>query len=398
MSNTATNRRPEVDEDWADLIGEFEIQPGTTYLNQGSFGIAPRQVREARRRWIDLLDAQPMNFYCRDFESHMESAIGKLASFLNTNSGNLIFAENATTAMNVVANSLKLNSGDQVLSNNHEYGAVHRIWQRACNNASAELKIATLPESFESHSQIVDAIFAEVTDRTRLIVVSHITSSTALIMPVKEICQRAAKHGIPVAIDGPHAPAHVPLDLTEIGCAFYAASCHKWLAATLGSGFLFVHSDFHNSIEVPMKGWGRLSPGVPEKWNEEFIWPGTRDPSSYFSVVNAIEFMESIGLDNFRARTRYMQRETTRQLMELTGKHPIGRDLDLWYGTMSHVPLPDGDWSNLQKWLWEESQIEIPVINFAEKWYIRASHHLYNTRSQYDFLIERLKIAFTKQT
>jgi len=392
--STSTSRRPDVDSDWDDLIDQYEIRPDTVYLNQGSFGISPRPVREVRRAWIDRLDHQPMDFYVRQFEGHMESALGSLARFLHTDPQNLVFSENATSAMNVVANSLVLKPGDQVLSNNHEYGAVHRIWQRACDQAKAELRVARLPESFESHDQIVDSIFAEANDRTRLIVVSHITSATALIMPVQAICERAKQLGIPVAIDGPHAPAHVHLDLSELGCAFYTASCHKWLAATLGSGFLFVHPDYQDRICVPNKSWGRLLPAMPEKWFEEFIWPGTRDPSSYFSIPAAIEFIEEVvGLEAFRARTRHMQKQTTEQLVDLLGNAPIGKDIDLWYGTMSHVALPDGDWSHLKEFLWQEGRIEIPIFGFENKWYVRASHYLYNSRDQYDLLIRCLKKA-----
>lgn len=396
MSNTATVRRPEVDEDWEDLVSEYQVRPDTIYLNHGSFGIAPRPVREARREWIDKLDGQPMDFFVRELEPLMAAALERLGIFLNTDSTNLVFAENATSAMNVVANSLELKPGDHVLTNNHEYGAVQRIWQRACDAAGAGHGTVRLPEVFESHEQVVDAIFSAVTDETRLIVISHITSPTALILPVTEICRRASQLNIPVCIDGPHAPAHVPLDLTDIGCAFYTASCHKWLSATLGSGFLFVHPDFHHCVETPMKSWGRLLPAVPEKWFEEFIWSGTRDPSAYFSITAAIDFLESVGAEAFRARTRHMQRETTRQLMDLTGKQPIGRDVDLWYGTMAHVPLPDGDWSELQKNLWEQSRIEVPVINFEDRWYIRVSHHLYNTRQQYNVLMESLQNAFAR--
>ncbi len=388
---TATVRRPDVDADWQDLIGEFEVRSDTHYLNHGSFGIAPRMVRERRREWINRLDEQPMNFYLRELEPQMAECLQRLGQFLNTDSENLIFVENATSGMNIVANSIRLQAGDEVLSNNHEYGAVHRIWQRACDQQDAKLVIGRLPDSFESHDQIVDAIFANATDKTRLIIVSHITSATALIMPVKAICQRAKQMGIPVCIDGPHAPAHVPLDLTDIGCAFFTASCHKWLCATLGSGFLFVHPEFQGQVQVPMKSWGRLMPAVPEKWFEEFIWSGTRDPSSYFSIVAAIEFMESVGLQAFRDRTRYMQRQTTAQLVDLLGNQTIGKDIDLWYGTMSHVKLPDGDWSELAKQLWDEAKIEIPIFHFEEKWFVRASHHLYNTRDQYDLLLDCLK-------
>lgn len=391
--NKTTMRQPMVDADWADLATQFKVREDTIYLNHGSFGIAPQVVCQARREWIEALDSQPMDFYVRKLEGLLGNTLSKLGRFLNTPAENLIFVENATTGMNIVADNFSLKAGDEVLSNNHEYGAVHRIWDRACERVGARHQVATLPDVFESPEQIVDAIFDSVTERTRLIVVSHITSATALIMPVQEICDRAEQMNLPVCIDGPHAPAHVPLDLTQLGCAFYTSSCHKWLCATLGSGFLFVHPEFQNQVEPPVKSWGRLLPAMPEEWFEEFIWPGTRDPSSYLSIGTAIDFMESVGLDAFRERTYGMQQQTTAELQALLGTQPIGRPQQVWYGTMSHVPLPKGDWSELQRHLWENAGIEVPIIQFEGRWFVRVSHHLYTTRSQCRVLLDHLQKA-----
>ena len=165
--------------------------------------------------------------------------------------------------MNIVADSFPLSSGDEVLSNNHEYGAVHRIWDRACQNHGARHVVAELPSVIETDDQVVEAIFSRVTPRTRLLVVSHITSPTALILPVEAICREAGRQGIDVCIDGPHAPAHVALDIDRIGCAFYTASCHKWLSAPLGSGFLYAGPAHHGHIQPPLKSWGRLLPNRP---------------------------------------------------------------------------------------------------------------------------------------
>ncbi len=387
-------RRPEADADWQDIAAQFHVRADTVYLNHGSFGISPQPVRDARRNWIDQLDSQPMDFYVRQMEPLFAKTIGQLGQFLHTDPGNLIFAENATMGMNIVADSFPLQTGDQVLSNNHEYGAVQRIWDRVCQRTGAKHRIARLPESLESPEQVVDCLFAEVTDRTRLIVVSHVTSPTALILPVQAICQRAQTMDIAVCIDGPHAPAHLPLNLNELGCAFYTASCHKWLCATLGSGFLFVHPDYQSHIQPQVKSWGRLLPNLPQKWFEEFVWPGTRDSSIYLSIGPAIDFMNSIGLAAFRERVFAMQRRTTAELTELTGRPPIGLAREDFYGTMSHVPLPAGDWGHLQHWLWEQAGIEVPIIEFENQWFVRVSHHLYNTRQQIDLLLEHLHQAF----
>lgn len=388
-------RRIERDEDWQDLADLFPVRAGTTYLNHGSFGVTPQPVRNARLHWIRELDNQPMDFYVRQLEPAWSAAIGKVADFLGTRPENLVFVENATFGMNVVADSFPLADGEEVLSNNHEYGAVHRIWDRACRRRGARHVVARLPDHIESIEQVVDAVFEPANARTRLLVVSHITSPTALIMPVAEICEEARRRGIPVCIDGPHAPAHLPIELDSLGCAFYTASCHKWLAAPLGSGFLFVDPQFHDRIEPQLKSWGRLLPAVPEQWFEEFVWSGTRDPSAYLAIPAAIELLQAVGLDLFRRRIRWMASETTRQLVELTGRSPLADHPDGWYGAMAHVPLPGGDWPDLQAWLWEAHGIEVPVVEFESQWFIRVSHHLYNNRNQVERLLGALETRFS---
>lgn len=389
----ALRRRVDVDGDWSDLAAHFVVREGTTYLNHGSFGICPEPVRHKRLEWIERTDHQPMNTFLREHEAMWLESIGVLADFVGTESGNLVFTDNATFGMNIVADCFPLNPGDEVLSNQHEYGAVHRIWERACQRHGARLVIARLPDAFESHEQVVEAVFAGATERTRLLVISHITSPTALIMPVEAVCAEARRRGIAVCIDGPHALAQLEVDIDSLGCDFYTASCHKWLAAPLGTGFLYAHPRWHDRMAPQLMSWGRLLPNLPGKWNEEFIWPGTRDFSGYYAVAAAIRFMQAAGLPEFRARVRAMTGETTRQLVDWSGKHPIGRDVGLWYGSMAHVPLPSGDWAGLQQRLWEQNGIEVPVILFDNRWYIRVSHHFYTMRTDVVRLMDALRDA-----
>jgi isopenicillin-N epimerase len=391
--NKASEKRqrdPSKDQDWSDLAAQWRLRSDTIYLNHGSFGLQPNRVRYARRAWIDRLDEQPMDFYLRQMESAMHDARVTIADFVGTSAENLVFVDNATYAMNVVANSFVLRSGDEVLINDHEYGAVHRIWQRACDQAGAKLVCVSLPERFESADQIVDTLLAGSSEKTRLLIISHITSATALIMPIKQICDAFAIREIAICVDGPHAPAQVELDIDELNCDFYTASLHKWLCATLGSGFLYVNPNQQSTIQPPIKSWGRLLPAIPETWDEEFIWIGSRDPSPFLSIPSAIEFMEEIGLPAFRARSRWLANYAEERLRELFGTIPIGNRSDGWYGSMTHVPLPPGDWSDLQKQLWEQIGIEVVIIEGKNNWYIRVSNHLYNNTTQLGTLVKAL--------
>lgn len=371
---------------------QWRLRPDTIYLNHGSFGPPPQPVVEVRRRWQAALDEQPMDFFVRQYEPAWLESRRRLGQFIGTRDENLVFVENATHAMNVVADSFPLGPDDEVLLNDHEYGAVIRIWQRRCAEVgAAPPKIAALPLPIESADQIVDSLFAHVTPRTRMIVVSHITSPTAVIFPVEQICRRAARDGIAVCVDGPHAPAQIPVSLDELGADFYAASCHKWLSAPFGSGFLYAAPRWHAHVRSPLLSWGRLLPALPEKWDDEFLWSGTRDSSAYFAIPAAIDFLESYGWERFRKATHDLAQYARHALVDAFRLTPIIPDDPAWYGTMAHVPLPPGDARSLQVALWQQYQIEVPIVAWNGARYVRVSCHLYNDPSQIDRLVAALK-------
>ncbi len=386
----AAQRPCDDDSAWAPWAAQWRLREDTLYLNHGSFGPPPDPVRQARAAWQARLDEQPMDFFVRQLAPAWENARRRLAKFVGTNETNLVFQANATAAMNVVAGSLPLTAGDEVLLTDHEYGAVFRIWERACRRAGAKVQTVTLPLPLESAEQVTAAIVAALTPRTRLVVVSHITSPTAITLPVNAICHAARERGIPVGIDGPHAVAQLDLRLDEIDCDFYTASCHKWLSAPFGSGFLFVHPRWQSHVEPPLLSWGLLSPNKPQAWWEEFFWSGTADPSAFLAIPAAIDFLEQVGLPAFRARTHELARYARRRLVELTGLTPIVPDSAAWYGSMAHVPLPPGDAPQLQRTLWERHKIEVPIVAWNGGRYIRVSCHLYNNTTHIDRLIDAL--------
>jgi isopenicillin-N epimerase len=375
---------------WYDVASQWQIRPGTIYLNHGSFGPPPAPVREARRTWQEQLDAQPMDFFVRQYEPAWQSARQRLAEFLQASSDDLVFLENATAGMNVVARSVRLRPGDQVLLTDHVYGAVARIWEAACARAGAQRVTVELPRPIETADQIVSAIERAITDRTRLLVVSHVTSATALVLPIEAICRAAAARAVPVCVDGPHAPLHVPLDLGSLACDYYTASCHKWLSAPFGSGFLYVHPRRQDDIEPAVVSWGRLLPFIPERWDEQFIWSGTRDPSAFLSVPTAIEFFNELGVERVRERMHGLADYARGRLIEALGTQTLAPATSSWYGAMAHVRLADGEGPPLQRLLWETYGIEVPIICWHDRRYVRVSCHLYNTREQIDRLLEAL--------
>jgi isopenicillin-N epimerase len=388
---------PADDAAWAGLKQHYAIRPDTTYLNHGSFGLPPRVVRELRDRWQHKLDSQPMDFFVREFEPAWLAARDRLAAFVGATAGSLIFAENATVAMNIVADSFPLAAGDEVLLTDHEYGAVHRIWQRACERVGAAAKTVELPLPLNSAEQVASAILAAAGEPTRLIVVSHVTSPTAAILPVADICRAARQRGIAVAIDGPHAVAQTPLAIDALGCDFYTASCHKWLSGPVGSGFLYVAPRWQSCVRPPVLSWGRIPPTRINTWSDEFVWSGTRNPSAFLAVPAAIDFLEQVGLTAFRSRTHWLAQYARRRLLALSDLPALVPDDPAWYGSMAHVPLPPpkaGGISGescpisnpLQNTIWQKLAIEVPVVEFRGVRYLRVSCHLYNDTEQLDRL------------
>jgi isopenicillin-N epimerase len=387
------NARTVVTEDFA---SQWSFPPGVTYLNHGSFGPPPRCVREARQEFQRRLDNQPMDFFLRQLPGELLATRRKLAEFVGCDADDLVMADNATTAMNIVAATVELRPGDQVLCNNHEYGAVLRLWERVCGRTGAKLVVADLPPPLRSVDELVDAMLSSITSRTRLLVFSHVTSPTAVVFPAAQVCKAARQREVAVCIDGPHAVAMLPFELRSLDCDFYCASCHKWLSAGFGSGFLYVNPRWHPTVRPAIVSWGRTPLGEEPSWRDEFHWLGTRDPSAWLSVTAAIEFLQETSVDDFRRRTHELACYARWKISELTGLEPLVADDAAWYGSMITLPLPPGEAEPLQRAIWEVHGIEVPVIDWppdgkpSRRW-IRVSCHLYNDEEQINRLAGALR-------
>jgi isopenicillin-N epimerase len=391
----------------------WSIPEDVTYLNHGSLGPAPRVVQESREEWSRRLERQPMDFYLRQMEPALDQAMEKLSRFVGADSRDMVFVDNATVAMNIVADSTPLNAGDEVLLNDHEYGAVFRIWRQRCDQAGARLVTARLGTTedngtspgglatagrIQNTADVIDPIFRCVTERTKLIVISHITSPSAIIFPVIHVCQKARDLGIPVCIDGPHAIAMRSVNLRAIGCDFYCASLHKWLSAPCGSGFLYVKRQRQSGLQSHMTSWGRSLGGRPERWQDHMNWLGTRDPAPFLAVPSAIEFLEQAGMEGFRTWTHQLAQTARNKLESLFGQPALLPDSPEWYGSMIAVPLPASSYKKpkpnamhpIQQVLRERFRIEVPVMEYCGHFFLRVSFHLYNTTDDIDRLIQAL--------
>lgn len=401
---------------WREL---WSLPEDVVYLNHGSFGPSPTVVQESHEKWTRRLESQPMNFFLREMEPALEDALAVLAKFVGTSRGNLVFVDNATFGMNIVASSIRLQTGDEVLVNDHEYGAVTRLWRRTCQQTDARLVTHEFPQQLDDPNELVDDLMSTVTPRTRLIVISHVTSPTAMVLPVEAICQRAKDQGIPVCIDGPHAVGMLPLDLRKIDCDFYTASCHKWLCAPFGSGFLYVAPRQQKRIQPAVVSWGGSIGGRQPGWKDEFNWIGTRNPAAALATADAIRFMQSSVLshiptsstssksddhqsvlDEFHNSAQKLTNHALVELRETMGAEAIIKSSDLRSCSMVSIALPSGQFTQaedprqighrhpLQDWLWENHRIEVPVIQWGERLLIRVSAHLYSSPSEIMYLAE----------
>src|SRR5712691_10980583 len=262
------------------------LGPDVVYLHHGSFGACPRPVFAAYQRWQLELERQPVDFLHYRFDGLMREAREKLAAFLGAAPDDLVYVTNATTGLNIVARSLALQAGDEVLSTDHEYGALDKTWTFVCGRRGARYVQARLPSPLESPDQVIESIWARVTERTRVLFVSHITSPTALIFPVEALVRRARPAGILTVIDGAHAPGQIPLHLADLGADFYVGNCHKWMCAPKGSGFLYARRDRQSLLAPLVVSWGWPSGFVEEQQRQ-----GTRDIAAFLSVPAAIEFL-----------------------------------------------------------------------------------------------------------
>src|SRR5579884_1523084 len=240
------------------LRDRFLLDPDVIFLNHGSFGACPRPVFDVYQQWQRELERQPVAFIGRRKKELLAEARARLGEYVNADPGSLVYVPNATSGLNIVARSLALEPGDEILTTDHEYGALNMTWQRVCAKSGATYIQHPLPLPVGSPEDVVESFWSAVTPRTRVVFLSHVTSPTALILPVAEIVCRARAAGILTIIDGAHAPGHVPLDLTALGADVYAGNCHKWLCSAKGAGFLYVRPEHQDWVESLIVSWGWL--------------------------------------------------------------------------------------------------------------------------------------------
>ncbi len=386
-----------------DLV-QWPIEPKITFLNHGSFGSCPRPVLEFQRQLRERMEADPIEFLGRALEGLLDEARSALAAFVGAKARDLVFVPNATHGVNTVLRSLRFQAGEELLVTDHEYNACRNALEFAAERSGATVAVAAVPFPLREPSQIVEAILDAVTPRTRLALIDHVTSPTAVVFPMRRIVAELNARGIDTLVDGAHAPGMLPLDLQDLGAAYYTGNCHKWLCAPKGAAFLHVQNGRQQRIRPLSISHGANSPRKDRsRFLIEFGWTGTVDPTACLSVPEAIRFGGSLLPGGW---TEVMTRN---HQMALIGQKILCKTLKIdapcppeCIGSMAAVPLPDlgsGEilapplfLDPIQHQLRARWNIEAPVNPWPAfpKRLLRISAQLYNTQSQFETLAAAL--------
>jgi isopenicillin-N epimerase len=375
-----------------DLRALWPLDPRIVFLNHGSFGACPAEVLRHQSALRDELEAEPVRFLSREIDDRLQAAREALGAFLGADADDLAFVSNATSGVNAVLRSLALRPGDELLTTDHAYGACRNTLEFVAAGAGARVVVASIPFPTAGPDQVVAAVLDRVTPRTRLALLDHVTSPTALLLPIERLVAGLSARGVDVLVDGAHAPGMVPLDLGALGAAYYAGNCHKWLCAPKGSAFLWVRRDLQRPVRPLTISHGATAsrPGR-SRFRMEFDWTGTDDPTAWLTVPRAIEYLGSLlpgGWPELMARNRALALEARRLIARAAGTEPPCPD-DM-VGSLACVMLPDGQSSGiawrrpdpLQQRLFDRWHVEVPVISWPAppRRLLRISAQLYNDR------------------
>ena len=384
----------------ANLATLFLLDPEVTFLNHGSYGACPRPVFEVYQRWQQQLERQPVAFLDpnRGLSGWMRDARVAMAALVGAAPDDLVGLTNATTGLNIVAQSLPLRPGDEILMTDHEYAALEKTWAYVCRRSGAVVKTVRIPLPLTDEAQFTDAVLSGMTGRTRVLFLSHITSATALVFPVERAVAAARARGIWTVIDGAHTPGHIALDLDALGADFYAGNCHKWMMAPKGAAFLHVRPEWQGLLNplVISHGWtpDAALPGTKGGFgNSPFIdgleMQGTRDPSAWLSLPAAIDFARQHDWPRVADQCRHLVQHTAARVAALTGLPGLSSPV-FCAPQMVSMPVTQCDPMALQRALIDRYGIEIPCFNWQGHSIVRVSAQGYNTQGQMDLLVTAL--------
>jgi isopenicillin-N epimerase len=385
--------------------GLFALDPSIVFLNHGSFGSCPIAVLEYQNGLRKRMERQPVQFLARDLEDLLDESRRTLGEFVGADPDDLVFVPNATSGVNAVLRSIRFQPGDELLVTDHEYNACRNAINYAAELGGAKVVTVRIPFPLSSPDEVIAAVMAKVSEKTRLLVIDHVTSPTGLILPIQSIVNQLNELGIDTFVDGAHAPGMIPVNIEEIGAAYYTGNCHKWLCAPKGAGFLHVQKNKQEEVRPLIISHGANSPRTDRsRFQIEFAWMGTNDPTAALCLPRAIEYMGSLlpgGWSEIMDRNRKLAL-AARKIICLTFNVPSPSP-DSMIGSLASIPLPDSrgpeplvgrtQFTRWQNELMARCKVEVPIIPWPSHPHrlVRISAQVYNFMAQYDLLAEGLK-------
>jgi isopenicillin-N epimerase len=367
----------------------YLLDPSVCFLNHGSFGSTPKELLDSQQSLRMAMEREPVDFLLREYPGRWEASIDAISEFLGSDREGTVFVHNATSGVNAVISSLDLGPSDQILTTNHRYDAVRNTFEYAANRRGIEVVEAHVPFPIEDSGVIVEAVTRAITPRTKLLVIDQISSPTALIFPVAALIAVARSHGIPVLVDGAHAPGQVDVNLREMAPDFWVGNLHKWMCAPKGAAVLYVGESWRDQIHPTT-----ISHGYGKGLHQEFSWTGTLDPTAWFSAVEAIALHKAQGGAQFRAAHHKLVQTGRAVIARALGVELPHPDDPGMYGSMATIPLPctAEDIPALFDAVRHEDGIEVPILVWDQRPWVRISGFAgYNRPQQYEQLAAALR-------
>lgn len=370
---------------------QFLLDPTITYLNHGSYGACPRPVFENYQYWQKALESEPVQFITKISPEALLTSKKALAKYIGCHHEDFFFTQNPTMAVNQVVKSLNFRPGDEVLTTNLEYGAIDKTFDFYSKKYGFTYRKQNISLPLVSKEKFIEEFWKGYNGKTKAISLGHCTSATALVFPVKEICDRAKELGIITIIDGAHIPGHIPLNLEEIKADFYTGTLHKWLLGPKGSTFLYVNKNFQNLVEPLIISWGyEAAKPTKSKFLEENEMQGTRDISAFLTVPSIMKFFDENDIEKRKSVCRKEVLKQYPEFCQLLKTEPLCPLSEEFLGQMCSIPIRTDNPLNLKDALYDH-KIEIPVMQHANESYLRISFQVYNSVDDLQYLKETIK-------
>ena len=374
------------------MKSQFLLDPEITFLNHGSFGACPKPIFENYQYWQLELEKEPVQFIQKNSAQYLKTSKDALANYIGCSSDDFFYTTNPTVAVNTVLRSLNLEEGDEVLTTNHEYGAMDRTWSYFSKKKGIKYIRQNISLPILSKEQILNEFWSGYTSKTKIIFISHISSVTALVFPVKEICEKARELGLITIIDGAHVPGQLDLNIQELNPDFYTGALHKWLLSPKGVSFLYVKKTFQSSIDPLVVSWGYESESPSDsQFLDYHQHQGTRDISAFLTIPKAIEFLRVNNWEERAALCRKLIRDNYNKFCEMLNSKPICPVTSEFLVQMCSIPIQTTKPLELKETLFHKYKIEIPVMKLEDKFFLRIAINGYNSQQDLDILREALE-------